>query len=223
MKLGCIVIFFDKLKNRVSADGIFLGFLLVFYRVLRTIKSNFYGVLLGAKNLDIGMGCTLKGVKYMKFGTGVSIFRGMWLEAVTYHNGNRYIPKISIGNRACFSNNVHVSCIDSVLIGDDVLIGSNVHISDHNHGSYTSIDASSPDEAPALRKLVSSGPVVISEKVWIGDNVNIIGPAFIGAGAIIGSNSVVRGNIDAATIAVGSPARMIKKYNFVSGNWERQL
>lgn len=223
MKLGYIVIFFDKLKNRVSADGFILGSLLVFFRVLRTIKSKCYGFLLGTRNFDIGGGCTLKGIKYMKFGTGVSIFQGMWLEAVTYHNGNRYVPKISIGDRTCFSNNVHVSCIDSVSIGNDVLIGSNVHISDHNHGSYSGLESSCPDESPALRKLVSSGPIVIGDKVWIGDNVNIIGPVVIGAGAIIGSNSVVRGNIDAATIVVGSPARVIKKYNFTSRNWERQL
>ncbi len=215
------MIVFDKLKNRISADGYIFGSYLIFFRFLRNIRSRIYAFLLNAKNLDIGTGCYLKGVRYIKFGNDISIFRGIWLEAVSYHNGYIYFPKIKIGNNVCFSNNVHVSCIDSVTINDNVLIGSNVHISDHNHGSYIGEKCSSPEENPSMRRLISAGAIHIQERVWIGDNVTIIGPVVIGAGAVIGSNSVVRGNIDAGTVAVGAPARMIKKYNHSSQQWEK--
>lgn len=217
------MIVLDKLKNRISADGYFFGSYLIFSRLLRNFRSKIYGFLLNAENLDIGTGCYLKGVGYINFGSNISIFRGIWLEAVSYHNGHRFSPKIKIGDNVCFSNNVHISCINSVSIDDNVLIGSNVHISDHNHGSYTGEKCSSPEENPSLRRLVSAGAVHIQERVWIGDNVTIIGPAIIGTGTVIGSNSVVRGNIDAGTVAVGAPARMVKRYNHSSQQWEKCL
>lgn len=215
------MIVLDKLKNRVIADGCFFGSLLICFRIFRNFRSKIYGFLLNARSLDIGTGCYLKGVKYINFGSNISIFRGIWLEAVSYHNGHHFSPEIKIGNNVCFSNNVHVSCINSVSIGDNVLIGSNVHISDHNHGSYIGKECSSPEENPSARRLISAGIVHIQERVWIGDNVTIIGPSVIGAGAVIGSNSVVRGNIDAVTVAVGAPARMIKRYNHASHEWEK--
>lgn len=211
----------DKFINRIRSDGLFFGSCQILSRIARGIRSRFFSWVLNAPGLDIGGGNHLKGMKYVNFGRDISIFKNIWLEAVTQHNGIKFIPSIIFGDRVIISNNVHISCIKRVKIGNDVLIGSNVHISDHNHGSYSVMMSSSPDEAPAYRELHSSGSVYIEDNVWIGDNVNIVGPATIGAGAVVGSNSVVRGNIPAQTIAAGIPARLIKKYDRVSGIWIR--
>ncbi|MDP9052037.1 MAG: hypothetical protein M3O31_15155 [Acidobacteriota bacterium] len=45
--------------------------------------------------------------------------------------------------------------------------------------------------------------------------------ARIGRGSIIGTMSTVTGEIPQYSIAVGSPARVIKRYNFESGTWVR--
>lgn len=137
------------------------------------------------------------------------------------HNGTAYSPQVVIGDRVNFSNGVHIACINRIDIGSDVLIGSNVHISDHNHGCYSGYAQSIPGEAPAARALHSSGVVVIEDNVWIGDNVNIMGPVTIGRGAIIGSNSVVRNNVPANTIVAGIPARAIKSFDAALGAWQR--
>jgi acetyltransferase-like isoleucine patch superfamily enzyme len=208
-----------KFHNRIRADGLWFGSLLLFYRAARVIRSKLYGFLFNAKNLDIGIGCHIKGVRHITFGTQVSIFRNGWLEAVTRHNGQDYQPRIQIGDRTSFSNNVHVSCIDRITFGRDVLIGSNVHISDHNHGTYHGDHPSLPGIAPALRELGTSGPVIIGDNVWICDNVVIIGPTHIGDGAVIGANSVVRGNIPARTVAAGAPARVVKQFDSNIGQW----
>ena len=63
--------------------------------------------------------------------------------------------------------------------------------------------------------------MTIGDNVWIGDNAVIIGPVSIGAGAIIGANSVVRRDVPAWTIAVGAPAMPVKRFNGPSGEWER--
>ena len=45
--------------------------------------------------------------------------------------------------------------------------------------------------------------------------------AKIGDGCIIGAHSVVKGEIPAYSMAVGSPARVVKRYNFEKKIWER--
>ncbi|MGL6299505.1 acyltransferase [Streptococcus iniae] len=43
----------------------------------------------------------------------------------------------------------------------------------------------------------------------------------IGKGAIIGANSTVSKSIPANSIAIGSPAKVIKKFNFKKEMWEK--
>ncbi len=62
--------------------------------------------------------------------------------------------------------------------------------------------------------------VEFMDNVWIGESVSVLPGVTIGQGAIIGANSVVSKNIPAYTIAVGSPAKPIKKFNFETTKWE---
>ena len=55
--------------------------------------------------------------------------------------------------------------------------------------------------------------IKIGNNVWIGDKACILGGVTIGDGAVIGANSVVTHSIPAHSIAVGSPARVIKILN----------
>ena len=55
------------------------------------------------------------------------------------------------------------------------------------------------------------GGVHIGNNVWVGRNVCIMPGVHIGDGAVIGANSVVTHDISAFSIAVGTPARVIKK------------
>jgi lipopolysaccharide O-acetyltransferase len=127
---------------------------------------------------------------------------------------------IKIGNNVEINDYVHIGAIQSVTIGDNVLIASKVFISDHNHGHYgTNNRHDSPDSIPKEREL-SYAPVVIANNVWIGESVSIMPGVTIGKGSIIGAMSVVTRAIPPYCIAVGSPAKEIKKYNFDTSNWE---
>ena len=53
--------------------------------------------------------------------------------------------------------------------------------------------------------------VVIANHVWLGIRSLILKGANIGAGSIVGANSIVTGAIPAASLAVGSPARVIRQ------------
>ena len=70
------------------------------------------------------------------------------------------------------------------------------------------------------QKVVQKKPVEIGDGSWIGENVCIIG-ASVGKHCIIGANAVVTHDIPDYSIAVGSPAKVVKFYNFENNTWER--
>ena len=64
---------------------------------------------------------------------------------------------------------------------------------------------------PTQADLPIKGDTVVGNDVWIGQNATILPGVHIGDGAIIGANSVVGSDISPYTIAVGNPARPIRK------------
>jgi acetyltransferase-like isoleucine patch superfamily enzyme len=128
--------------------------------------------------------------------------------------------KLRLGNHVQLNDNVHIVAAKSVSIGNDVLMASKIFISDCVHGSYSGSENSDPMTSPDERPLYTA-PVVIDDRVWLGDNVVIMPGVHVGEGAVIGASSVVTADIPANTIAVGAPARVIKKYDPVSGKWEK--
>lgn len=70
------------------------------------------------------------------------------------------------------------------------------------------------------QKLVGK-EVRIKSGCWIGEKCILLQGVTIGKKSIIGAGSVVTKDIPDYSIAVGNPARVIKRYNFESHNWER--
>lgn len=65
--------------------------------------------------------------------------------------------------------------------------------------------------APTMNQLPLKGDTIVGNDVWIGQNVTIMPGVHIGDGAIIGANATVASDIPAYAIAVGNPARVIRK------------
>lgn len=126
---------------------------------------------------------------------------------------------IRIGSRVEVNDHVHIGAVGSVTIGDDVLIASRVFITDHDHGCYGGIGPhSSPETRPADRDLRVS-PVRIGNRAWLGEGVTILPGVTIGAGAVIGANAVVTRDVPENSLAVGAPARVIKRYDSTTKRW----
>ncbi|KAJ3535675.1 hypothetical protein NM208_g7041 [Fusarium decemcellulare] len=113
-----------------------------------------------------------------------------------------YGPNISLGKR--FYANFNLTILDSaiVTIGDRVMVGPNVMISTATH----EIEVASRRD-----NIEYASPVTIGDDCWIGGGVIILPGVTIGDGCTIGAGSVVTRDIPAWSVAIGSPARVVKK------------
>ena len=100
-----------------------------------------------------------------------------------------------------------------IKIGKNILIGRNCFIGDNIHG-YENVDM------PIIEQPLSEGDkVIIEDDCWIGTGVCILPNVRIGKHCVIGANSVVTKNILPYTVAVGVPAKVIKKFIFDGKRW----
>ena len=61
-------------------------------------------------------------------------------------------------------------------------------------------------------------PVIIGNHSWLGQNVVVLPGVTIGEHCVIGANSVVRSPIPDYCVAVGAPARVVRRFNRDSQN-----
>ncbi|MBQ7542301.1 MAG: CatB-related O-acetyltransferase [Clostridia bacterium] len=66
-------------------------------------------------------------------------------------------------------------------------------------------------DAPDLSDMPFKGDTVIGNDVWIGQNAVILPGVHVGYGAVIGANSIVGSDIEPYSVAVGNPARVLRK------------
>jgi lipopolysaccharide O-acetyltransferase len=154
----------------------------------------------------------VRGRSAMKIGKGFTSGPGLRLDTVAA------TARLVIGEDVQFNNNVHIAAAESVIIGDRVLIASGVFISDHDHGCYAGHQQSDPRVPPALRAL-QVAPVVIENDAWLGEHVCVLPGVTIGRGAVVGAGSVVTRDVPEYVVAVGSPARIVKRFDFAQNCW----
>lgn len=110
--------------------------------------------------------------------------------------------KVIIGDNTTVNRNTVIGGM--VSIGENCMIAPNCVIMGSNHTfSDTSIDIK--------RQSINSKGITICDNVWIGANATILDGVVIGSGCVIGGGAVVTKSIDSMSVAVGNPAKIIKK------------
>ena len=154
-----------------------------------------------------------KNSKSVFIGNNVEILPNSRIQLYPEKSGKN--PKITIGDCCYIGYNFSMLAGDDITIKNNVLIASNVLISSENHGTDPESDI------PYSGQPLLSAPVFIGEGCWIGERVMILPGVTIGKKCIIGAASVVTKDVPDYCIALGSPAKVVKKYNFETHEWER--
>lgn len=217
-----VVIHFKRRGISNTIFEIIHRFITVIYYLLVRLWKFGYRAPVGAR---IDADAYVRGVQYMQIGEKFHAGPHMWLEAVDMYDSEKgmqfFKPRLVIGRGVSFSWFGHIGCTNYIEIGNNVLFGSRCYITDHNHGIYNGSHPDSPDTIPSERPLTEDGEVIIGDRCWIGDNVVILPNVHIGEGVIIGANSVVTHDIPAETIAVGAPAKPVKRWDAEREAWVR--
>jgi acetyltransferase-like isoleucine patch superfamily enzyme len=186
---------------------------------IHLIASFIYTKIFHPKARLVRLPFDIRNSKFIQIGKGFTSGRNCRIESFP-EDMNQKTPNLIIGNNVQINDYVHISARQKVIIGDNSLLASKIFISDLSHGSYDLLNSDSPETIPSERALHSK-EIIIGKNVWIGESVCVLSGVTIGDGSIIGALSVVSKSIPSNSIAVGSPAIVIKKFNFKENIWER--
>ena len=154
----------------------------------------------------------IAGHKNIAIHDNIIIAHQAWLAAYTIKGKQQGLLEIRSGTQVGHFS--HICATSEIIIEENVLIADKVYISDHLHGYE---DVTSPI---LCQPLIQKNKVRIGKGSWIGENVCIIGSS-IGEQSVIGANAVVTKDIPAYCVAVGSPAKIIKRFCLETQQWKK--
>ena len=177
-------------------------------RLYYYFNKNKFGFL--SSNAHIQKLLRIDGKENISIHKGVIIKKMTWIAAMPLTKAEKC--HLSIGEGTIIGHFNHIFATGEIEIGKKVLTADKVFISDNQH-DFSSVNISVLEQG-----IVQLKKVTIGDGSWIGENVCIIG-ASVGRNCVIGANSVVTRDIPDYCVAVGSPAKVIKKYDFSTNNW----
>lgn len=196
-----------SLKNmRIKLKDIFPLFIRLIKSAYNRCKFNNFGWLSILRSP-----LKINGASNIWIGNKVIIEYKSWLAAVSKSGGK---AELIIEDGCTIGHFNHIYATKSVILHKNVLTADKVYISDNLH-SYENVNI--PIKNQPIKQIAT---VEIGEGSWIGENVCVLG-AKIGKNCVIGANSVVNRNIPDFCVAVGAPARVIKRYNQDLKKWEK--
>ena len=110
--------------------------------------------------------------------------------------------RLEIGEGTFINHGTSIAATESVSIGPYCNIGTYVLIMDND---FHRIEPERRNEWP------ESAPIIIEENVWLGAKAVVLRGVTIGGGSVVGAGSVVVNDIPARSLAVGVPARVVRK------------
>jgi acetyltransferase-like isoleucine patch superfamily enzyme len=187
------------------------------YRIGKGVKLAFGGVIVG-QHVEIADGVEI-GLLAMVMGRSIKIGRFSSVGTMSYVScerieigedarireqvfvGGPQLPESSfkLGSRTIILQLASINPTKPVTIGDDTGIGGHCLI--FTHGAWLNALDGYP---------VTYEPVTLGNSVWLPWRVFVMPGTTIGDGSVIGANSLVQGTIPPRSLAVGSPAKVIR-------------
>ncbi len=179
----------------------FLKYIILYFKsfILYSWRFKSYGfksILFGFANLEYA--------RYISIGRGVRILSGARIECIPNWRGQKFAPKISIGDNVNVGQNFFMTCASQIKIEDGVLISDGVAVIDnfHDHDDFEK----GPNKAS-----ITASQIIIGRNAVIYRCATILGGVKIGEGAVVGAYSLVKADVPAYSLVVGVPAKVVKR------------
>ena len=142
------------------------------------------------------------------FGPGITLSAGMVPGQECINN-----PVVTIGDRCLIGKGSCIVGHFEIVIGDDVWTGPHVYITDQNH-DYRDVTR------PISQQSMPERSVYIGDGSWLGYGTVVLPGSRIGKHVVVGANSVVSGDLPDYCVAVGVPAKVVKRWTEAEG-WHK--
>ena len=156
---------------------------------------------------------TIFNEQYISIGDDVLIGPGVALSAGMVPGQECLVtPVVTIGDRCLIGRGSGIVGHFCISIGNDVWTGHHVYITDQNHG-YEDVSI------PISKQSQPERAVVIGDGSWLGHGSVVLPGVTIGRHVVIGANSVVTKDIPDFSVAVGVPAKVIRRFDESRQEW----
>ncbi|KAJ3362739.1 hypothetical protein GGF32_005542 [Allomyces javanicus] len=137
----------------------------------------------------------------------ISILRELFQEGVAHLTDDEmptiipplfcdYGSHVSFGKHVFFNFNTQILDVCPIKIGDRVLLAEH---------------ALAPTARDGVFGAMYGKPITIGSDVWVGGGTIVVAGVEIGSGSTVGAGSVVTRNVPSMSVAVGNPARVVRK------------
>lgn len=154
----------------------------------------------------------ITGRDHVQIGEGVIIGESSWLNVNDRTPGTK---SIVIGDFAFVGRRAFFACGSRISLGPYCVLGPDCHFIGNSH------NFSDPFEPYLTTGVTSGGAIEIGANCFIGARTTFLAECRVGFGSVIGAGSVVRGEIPPLSMAVGNPARIVKRFDPASRRWVR--
>ena len=103
-----------------------------------------------------------------------------------------------------------------VHIGDSVLLAPRVQMLAVNHRF-------DDPSRPVMQQGISAQGIVVEDGAWIGAGAILLDGVRVGAGAVVGASAVVTRDVPPRTLAVGTPARVVRALDSGDGAFVKDV
>ena len=125
---------------------------------------------------------------------------------------NNVMGEVIVGQRSLIGFGSVI--IGPVVVDDDVLLAQNVVLSALNHNYEDT-------RRPIREQGVNTRPIHVGKGAWLGAHAVVLPGVRIGTNAVVAAGAIVTKDVPDYSIVVGSPARVVRKYDPAEGSYVR--
>ena len=179
------------------------------YRFALAVRANM-ALFLRFPYVYIASDVLLIGVSRIRIGSNVAIGSGSWLNV---NDRNSQMDGLVIGDNCFIGKRNFFSVGRSIILRDYCLTALNCAFIGSSHRYHD------PMSAYMTTGVTLDADIYVGANCFFGYGSQVIGNVRIGHGCVIGAAALVRSDIPPFSLAVGNPAKVIKRFDFSAKQW----